>query len=594
MPAQRHAAEMQQKCSSTNRGADSRACGARRPCQQWMQSSAPSAAGTPAAQGAAKAPDGAPPNQESNATGGGGGGVTTNASVTSAVLPQTLPGPGLLLIKILESRNLMLPSGVKLAPGGATGKDETQLPYAIIEMDKMEVLAKATEGNASSGVANWQSRANFDINRACEAVMSIYIPGPNRNDILIGVTRIRPAFVDQKPEENWFPLTSVDGKAATLGEVHVQFVFRLAKNKHLAIEDFELLKVIGKGSFGKVMQVRKKDTGRIYAMKIIKKAHIVERDEVSHTLAERAVLAKLQHPFIVPLKYSFQNAEKLYLVLAFVNGGELFHHLQQEGKFSEDRAKFYTAELLCALDCLHGLGIVYRDLKPENILLDYSGHIALCDFGLCKLNMKEGNKTNTFCGTPEYLAPEVLIGQGYTKTVDWWTLGILLFEMLSGLPPFYDENTNVMYRKILQDELKFTDDMAPEAVDLLKKLLNRDPAARLGANGAQEIKDHPFFAEVDWRKLLGRKYAPPFRPDVASSTDTSNFDEEFTSEAPTDSLQESSQLSDAVQQQFQGFTYQATEAIAGSIAAGSIMAPGRMGDVQGSYAPGRMPGGMRR
>ena len=158
------------------------------------------------------------------------------------------------------------------------------------------------------------------------------------------------------------------------------------------------------------MQVRKKDTGRIYAMKIIKKAHIVQRAEVSHTLAERNVLAQLNHPFIVPLKYSFQSPEKLYLVLAFVNGGELFYHLQREGKFSEDRAKFYTAELLCALECLHQYNIIYRDLKPENsiilltlVLLDYTGHIALCDFGLCKLDMKEGLKTNTFCGTPEYL-----------------------------------------------------------------------------------------------------------------------------------------------------------------------------------------------
>jgi serum/glucocorticoid-regulated kinase 2 len=149
-------------------------------------------------------------------------------------------------------------------------------------------------------------------------------------------------------------------------------------------------------------------------------------------------------------------------------------------------------------------------------LLDYTGHIALCDFGLCKLNMKEGKKTNTFCGTPEYLAPEILIGQGYTKTVDWWTLGILLYEMISGLPPFYDENTNVMYRKILNDELKFTDDMSSEVVDLLKKLLNRDGNVRLGVNGPQEIKAHPFFATVDWRKLMARQYAPLFRPNVVS------------------------------------------------------------------------------
>ena len=158
--------------------------------------------------------------------------------------------------------------------------------------------------------------------------------------------------------------------------------------------------MIGKGSFGKVMQVRKKDTQRIYAMKIIKKANIIEREEVEHTLAERNVLAQINHPFVVNMKFSFQSPEKLYLVLAFVNGGELFHHLQSDVRFTEHRARFYIAELLCALEYLHKYNIIYRDLKPENILLDCNGHVALCDFGLCKLNMKTDETTNTFCGTP--------------------------------------------------------------------------------------------------------------------------------------------------------------------------------------------------
>lgn len=191
---------------------------------------------------------------------------------------------------------------------------------------------------------------------------------------------------------------------------------------------------------------RKKDTGRIYALKTLRKAHIISRSEVAHTLAERSVLAQINNPFIVPLKFSFQSPEKLYLVLAFVNGGELFHHLQREQRFDINRARFYTAELLCALECLHGFKVIYRDLKPENILLDYTGHIALCDFGLCKLDMKDEDRTNSgfiyrsnfwnwltscaaFCGTPEYLAPELLLGNGYTKSVDFWTLGVLLYEM---------------------------------------------------------------------------------------------------------------------------------------------------------------------
>lgn len=288
------------------------------------------------------------------------------------------------------------------------------------------------------------------------------------------------------------------------------------RTRSLKIEDFELLKVVGKGSFGKVMQVRKKDTGRIYALKTIRKAHIISRSEVAHTLAERSVLSQINNPFIVPLKFTFQSPEKLYFVLAFVNGGELFHHLQKEQRFDINRSRFYTAELLCALECLHGFNVIYRDLKPENILLDYSGHIALCDFGLCKLDMKDEDRTNTFCGTPEYLAPELLLGQGYTKTVDWWTLGVLLYEMLTGLPPFYDENTNEMYRKILSEPLHFPgpEIVPPAAKDLLTKLLDRKPEARLGANGASEIKAHPFFHSIDWRKLLQRKYEPTFKPNV--------------------------------------------------------------------------------
>lgn len=392
--------------------------------------------------------------------------------------------------------------------------------------------------------------------------------------VFLGAVRVHPQFLDQKTEDQWYPISKNLAGAATsattaaaVGELHVQLLFRkVGGKKAMTIDDFDLLKVIGKGSFGKVMQVRKKDTGRIYAMKIIRKANIVERSEVEHTLAERNVLAKMQNAFIVNLKFSFQSPDKLYLVLAFVNGGELFHHLQSEGCFQEERAKFYISELLMALDCLHMYNIIYRDLKPENILLDYTGHIALCDFGLCKLNMTKDETTNTFCGTPEYLAPELLIGNGYTKVVDWWTLGVLLYEMLVGLPPFYSENTNEMYRKILSDPLRFPDpqvdgvSVSPSAQALLVRLLERDPLKRLGANGAEEIKSHPFFSNIDFTTLTRKQINPPFRPDVASATDTSNFSDEFTSEVPQDSyIEGSAVLSKSVQDQFQGFTYVGNE-----------------------------------
>ncbi|KAJ3278181.1 hypothetical protein HK104_002579, partial [Borealophlyctis nickersoniae] len=515
--------------------------------------------------------------------------TTTTTSTTSALTSSGSASDtpqGMLLIRVVEARNLATPKGEPLQiPEG----DTTRLPYVVIEYDKNEVLVGAKEVAAGGGKKSvlWQHRAHFDVSREGEVTVSVYQRGnPGGGDTLLGGIIVRPIFIDNKLIDEWFPLQAISsGGEQTLafGEVHLQVCFKkvgvsennktsslvaCCKGKPLTIDDFELLKVIGKGSFGKVMQVRKRDTNRIYALKIIRKAHIVERSEVSHTLAERTVLAKINHPFIVPLKYSFQSKEKLYLALAFVNGGELFHHLQNEGRFSEERARFYAAELLCALECLHGYNIIYRDLKPENILLDYTGHIALCDFGLCKLNMSDGNKTNTFCGTPEYLAPELLIGAGYTKVVDWWTIGILLYEMLTGLPPFYDENTNEMYKKILTEELRVPDHVSPTATDLVQKLLNRDPASRLGANGADEIKRHPFFATIHWGRLMARKYTPPFRPNVASATDTSNFDEVFTSEVPTDSVGKESALSHSVQQQFAGFTYQGTEAIAGSLVQG--------------------------
>lgn len=351
-------------------------------------------------------------------------------------------------------------------------------------------------------------------------------------------------------------------KWVQLGEngcrLNITIDYKPTVNKKLTIDDFELLKVIGKGSFGKVMQVKKKDTQKIYALKALRKAYIVNNSEIVHTLAERTVLARIECPFIVPLKFSFQSKEKLYLVLALINGGELFYHLQREGRFSLSRSRFYTAELLVALESLHAMNIVYRDLKPENILLDYQGHIALCDFGLCKLDMKKDDKTATFCGTPEYLAPELLVGHGYTRVVDWWTLGVLLYEMLTGLPPYYDNDVPKMYKKILQDPLRFPDGFDEDAKDLLVKLLNRDPAKRLGANGSAEIKKHPFFSQLSWKRLVLKGYIPPYKPSVESTLDTSNFDAEFTNERPVDSVVNDF-LSESVQKQFGGWTYVGNE-----------------------------------
>ncbi|KAJ5194171.1 hypothetical protein N7472_006637 [Penicillium cf. griseofulvum] len=495
--------------------------------------------------------------------------------------------------------------GINAAPTIHGRYSTKYLPYALLDFEKNQVFVDAVSGTPESPLwAGDNTAFKFDVSRKTELSVQLYLrnpaarPGAGRSeDIFLGACKVNPRFEESQPYVEDPKLSKKDNQKAAaahdeqgrqlgqqgaewldlqfgVGSVKIGISFVENKQRSLKLEDFDLLKVVGKGSFGKVMQVMKKDTGRIYALKTIRKAHIISRSEVTHTLAERSVLAQINNPFIVPLKFSFQSPEKLYFVLAFVNGGELFHHLQREQRFDINRARFYTAELLCALECLHGFKVIYRDLKPENILLDYTGHIALCDFGLCKLDMKDEDRTNTFCGTPEYLAPELLLGNGYTKTVDWWTLGVLLYEMLTGLPPFYDENTNEMYRKILQEPLTFpsSDIVPPAARDLLTRLLDRDPVRRLGANGAAEIKSHHFFANIDWRKLLQRKYEPSFRPNVVDARDTENFDVEFTREAPQDSYVDGPVLSQTMQQQFEGWSYNRPVAGLGD-AGGSVKDP---------------------
>jgi serine/threonine protein kinase len=336
-----------------------------------------------------------------------------------------------------------------------------------------------------------------------------------------------------------------------------QVLFNRTNEAKVSKDDFELLTVIGKGSFGKVMQVKKKDDGRIFAMKVLRKEAIIARKQVAHTRAEKSILQKIQHPFIVRLHYAFQTKDKLYMILEFVNGGELFHHLKKDGRFPEVRVRFYAAEIVSAIAHLHSLGIVYRDLKPENILLDSEGHICITDFGLSK-ELKEGEGTHTFCGTPEYLAPEVLKGQGHGHGVDWWSLRTLIYEMLTGLPPFYSQNINIMYQKILNGELRFPSYVSPEAQSLLEGLLTRDVEKRLGSGpeGGKDIKNHPFFKGIDWEKLDRKEIEPPFKPNVKDKKDVAEIDRMFTEEKPMDSLVDNSQLSDAASKEmFDKFTF---------------------------------------
>mgnify|MGYP002625352457 FL=1 len=302
--------------------------------------------------------------------------------------------------------------------------------------------------------------------------------------------------------------------------------------KTVELDDFQIMKVLGRGSFGKVCLVQYKPTKEYYAMKSLKKDVLLDMDQVESTILEKKILQTLDHPFLVGMVFCFQTEERIYFIMPFVRGGELFQHLRSEKFFKEDKARFYAASIGIALDYLHNNGIIYRDIKPENILIGEDGYLKLIDFGMAK--MVQGNeKATSFCGTPEYLAPEIITGEGHNRAADWWSYGILIFEMLCGIPPFYCENTERMYDLITNAELRFPKriPLSDNAKDLIKKLLVKKQDKRLGVNkGFEEIKAHPFFQGFDFEALLNKKMEPPFIPTLHGKLDVGNFDEEFTSE----------------------------------------------------------------
>jgi protein-serine/threonine kinase len=432
------------------------------------------------------------------------------------------------------------------------------------------------KGRRSISNPKWDTEAVFDVVGSDSRVNITIYDRSSAAEEFLGHVDLQANLTenDNGPIKGWFPLRGRNDTDTGLpGEIHVEITFQRTEKRHYGPEDFQILKLIGKGTFGQVYQVRKKDTKRIYAMKVLQKKVIVQKKEVAHTVGERNILvrtAMADSPFIVGLKFSFQTPTDLYLVTDYMSGGELFWHLQKEGRFDEKRAKFYIAELILALQHLHMHDIVYRDLKPENILLDANGHIALCDFGLSKANLTKNATTNTFCGTTEYLAPEVLLDEaGYTKMVDFWSLGVLVFEMCCGWSPFYAEDTQQMYKNIAFGKVRFPrDTLTTEGRNFVKGLLNRNPKHRLGAtDDAEELKRHPFFADIDWEALTKKLITPPFKPKLKSETDTSNFDPEFTNAlngagslnaraaALAAGVATSTPLSPGMQANFKGFTF---------------------------------------
>uniref|UniRef100_A0A672GLV5 Protein kinase C n=1 Tax=Salarias fasciatus TaxID=181472 RepID=A0A672GLV5_SALFA len=367
-------------------------------------------------------------------------------------------------------------------------------------------------------------------------------------------------------------LKAASGGSQANGEVKGHSV---PEAKRMNLHDFVFIKVLGKGSFGKVMLAELKGSDEVFAVKVLKKDVILQDDDVDCTLTEKRILALARkHPYLTQLYCCFQTKDRLFFVMEYVNGGDLMFQIQRSRKFDEARSRFYAAEVTSALMFLHRHGVIYRDLKLDNILLDAEGHCKLADFGMCKEGILNGVTTTTFCGTPDYIAPEILQELDYGPSVDWWALGVLMYEMMAGQPPFEADNEDDLFESILHDDVLYPVWLSKEAVSILRAFMTKSPNKRLGcvvAQGLEEaIKLHPFFREIDWTLLEQRKIRPPFKPRIKTKRDVNNFDQDFTREEPVLTPVEDSIIKQINQDEFKGFSYFGDETIAKANSTGDI------------------------
>ena len=324
----------------------------------------------------------------------------------------------------------------------------------------------------------------------------------------------------------------------------------------LTFHDFEKLKVLGKGSLGEVLLVQLKANNKYYAMKILIKKQVKLRHQEAHTKAERDLMVRINCPFIVNIKFAFQDSVKLYIITEFMQGGEMFFHLHKEKRFSNEKTRFYIIEIILAIEFLHKNKMLYRDLKPENIMVDSNGHIKLTDFGLSKMIKKTKEKAFTICGTPQYLAPEILSDEGYDSSVDWWSLGCVMYEMLVGKAPFRIPKGSYLSADLYKKKITIPEYVTEEAKNLISQLLVPNPKKRLGygEDDAQKIKEHKYFEGINWEDAWNKKLTPPFIPELKSETDLSYFDKIFTDEK-IEGSKVSEVPSSIAGSEYKGFTY---------------------------------------
>ncbi|KAI9099282.1 kinase-like domain-containing protein [Phlyctochytrium arcticum] len=357
--------------------------------------------------------------------------------------------------------------------------------------------------NSNKGGKNWLDSTAGSSSGVTSPPAAVTRPAPST----AGTSPVNPAGHTIAPS-----LPAVPGASSVV-----------KKRQKFSLQDFNLDRTLGTGSFGRVHLVRLKATGKYYAMKVLKKSEIVKMKQVEHTVNEKNILEQIDFPFLVSMLGTFQDCANLYFVMEYVQGGELFSYLRRCGRFPNHVARFYAAEVVMAFEHLHSKDVIYRDLKPENLLIDARGNIKITDFGFAK---HVPDVTWTLCGTPDYLAPEIIQSRGYGRAVDWWALGILIYEMLAGHPPFYDEDHFKLYEKILACKPKFPTHFDPAAKDLVKRLLSPDLTKRYGnlRGGVNDIKRHKWFAGIDWEKLRALQVQAPYIPPLKGEGDTSNFD----------------------------------------------------------------------
>lgn len=334
-------------------------------------------------------------------------------------------------------------------------------------------------------------------------------------------------------------------------------------SNEIQINNFQLLKNLGKGTFGKVILVRNLMDQRLYAMKILKKKKIKQFNNETHTKAEREILERLDFPFIMKLRFAFQTSERLYLVTDFMQGGEIYTHLKKEERFEESKAIFYICEIILAIGFLHKNSIIYRDLKPENILLDRDGHIKLTDFGLSKIELSlEDNRCYTMCGTPEYLAPEIVMGKGYDKNIDWWSVGALFFKFLSGVSPVRVNKDNNVNITSFKDKIDVPSYFSYEAKSFVEDILKINPQERLGYYGdVEEIKQHILFSKVDWNNIAQKKIKPPFIPVFSDCFDLRFFDKSFTQKSVFSSFADKNEKETEIDMTYDRFSYNESDEV---------------------------------